>query len=243
MRMMRVAFAGAGLALLGACAVSPDPASLSFDPFEAQNREVHVVNRAIDRELYGPVARAYGRTVPQPVRRGVTNLRNNWRLPGHVVQYALQGDGERVVGQSARFLVNTTFGLAGLLDPAAEMGLPYRETGFDETFYTWGVPEGGYVEVPFLGPGTQRDWTAWVLDQFLDPVYYVLPPSATTALLGLNFADVVNERYELDPVIQALLHESADSYTAQRISYLQNARARLQGGTDLDQLEDVYEDF
>jgi phospholipid-binding lipoprotein MlaA len=97
--------------------------------------------------------------------------------------------------------------------------------------------------VPFLGPGTQRDWTGWLLDQFLDPVYYVLPPSATTALLGLNFADVVNERYELDPVIQALLHESADSYTAQRISYLQNARARLQGGTDLEQLEDVYEDF
>lgn len=243
MRTFRIASALAGLLLLGACASAPEPGSLSFDPFEAHNRPVHEANKDLDREVYGPVARAYGRTVPQPVRRGVTNLRNHWRLPGQVVQYALQGDLRRVGGQSARFAINTVFGLGGLVDPAAEMGLPYRETNFDETFYVWGLPEGGYLELPFLGPGTQRDWTGWALDQLLDPMYYVLPTAATNVLLGLSVADVVNERYELDPVIEALLHESADSYTAQRISYLQNMRARLQGGTDLDRLEDVYEDF
>ena len=47
-------------------------------------------------------------------------------------------------------------GLGGLIDPAAEMGLPYDETNFDETFYRWGLPEGGYWELPLLGPGTQR---------------------------------------------------------------------------------------
>jgi hypothetical protein len=53
----------------------------------------------------------------------------------------------------------------------------------------------------------------------------------------------VNDRYELDPVIDELYYRSADSYAAVRISYLQNMRARLQGGTDVEQLEDVYEDF
>ena len=45
------------------------------------------------------------------------------------------------------------------------MGLPYDETNFDETFYRWGVPEGGYWELPLVGPGTQRDWTGYALDQ------------------------------------------------------------------------------
>jgi phospholipid-binding lipoprotein MlaA len=123
------------------------------------------------------------------------------------------------------------------------MGLPYNETGFDETFYVWGIGDGGYVELPAAGPGTQRDWTGYALDQVLDPTWYVLPVVATNGLLVLGGLDLVNDRYELDSVLQALLHESPDSYQAQRIAYLQNKQARLEGGTNVDQLEDVYEDY
>jgi phospholipid-binding lipoprotein MlaA len=105
------------------------------------------------------------------------------------------------------------------------------------------VPEGAYWELPLFGPGTQRDWTGWALDQALDPAWYVLPVAAGNALLVLGGLDIVNDRYELDPVIDELYYRSADSYAAVRISYLQNMRARLQGGTDVEQLEDVYEDF
>ncbi len=96
--------------------------------------------------------------------------------------------------------------------------------------------------MPLFGPGTQRDWTGYVLDQFLDPTWYVLPVAATNSLIVLGGLDVVNDRYELDPVMDSLLYESTDSYTAQRLSYLQNMRARLKGGTDVDQLEDIYAD-
>jgi phospholipid-binding lipoprotein MlaA len=233
----------AALGLVSGCAAAPDPSSLDWDPFEPQNREAHAVNVPADRTVYGPVARAYGSTVPQPVRRGITNLRNNWRLPSQVIQYGLQGRGTDAAKSTTRFMVNTLMGLGGLIDPAAEMGLPYDETNFDETFYRWGLPEGGYWELPLLGPGTQRDWTGWGLDQLSDPVYYVVPVAAGWALVGLGGLDIVNDRYELDTVVQSLLHESADSYTAQRITYLQNMRARLQGGTDIDELEDVYADF
>lgn len=233
---------GIGLGL-SACAVAPDPDSLDFDPFEAANREAHALNVESDRTFYGPLARSYGNTVPQPVRRGITNLRNNWRLPGHVIQYTLQGRGEEVAASTTRFLVNTVFGLGGILDVAVDMGLPYDETGFDETFFRWGIPEGGYLELPVVGPGTQRDWTAYVLDQALDPTWYVLPVVATNALLVLGGLDLVNERYELDPVMQSLMHESADSYTALRLSYLQNMRARLEGGTGVEDLEDIYADY
>ena len=177
------------------------------------------------------------------MRAGIRNLRNHWRLPSQAIQYTLQGRPGQVAETATRFAVNTVFGLAGLIDPAKEMGLPYRETNFDETFHVWGLPEGGYLELPFVGPGTQRDWIGWALDQVSDPMYYVLPVAATNGLLVAGGLDIVNDRYELDPVLEELLHNSADSYTAQRISYLQNMRARLGGGTEIDQLEDVYADY
>jgi phospholipid-binding lipoprotein MlaA len=80
-----------------------------------------------------------------------------------------------------------------------------------------------------------------VLDLALDPVNFVLPTGALQALLGVGALDLVNDRYVLDPVLQTILYESADSYTALRISYLQAMRARLQGGTDLETLEDIYD--
>lgn len=242
MRRTSAAALAATLAL-SACAAAPDPQSLDWDPFEDQNRAAHAVTVPVDRAVYGPVARTWGRTVPQPVRTGITNLRDNWRLPGHMIQYTLQGRPVAFAESTTRFLVNTLFGLGGLIDPAKDMGLPYRKTNFDETFYRWGIPEGGYLELPLVGPGTQRDWTGYVLDQALDPTWYVLSGPASTALLVLGGLDLVNDRYELDPALQTLLHESADSYTAQRISYIQNMRARLGGGTNVEELEDVYADY
>src|SRR5690606_31329193 len=110
-------------------------------------------------------------TVPQPVRQGITNIRYHWKLPGETIQYVLQGRPEQSLRSAMRFAVNTVFGLGGIVDPAREMGLEYRETNFDETFHVWGIPEGAYVEIPIGGPGTQRDWNGWMLDILLDPAF------------------------------------------------------------------------
>ncbi len=233
----------AGTLLLAGCQAAPDPTSLDWDPYEVTNRQNHAVTVPVDAAVYGPGARAWGKVVPQPVRKAITDVRNNWRLPGQMIQYSLQGRPTKVAESTTRFLVNTLLGLGGLVDIATDMGLPYDETNFDETFYRWGLPEGGYLELPLIGPGTQRDWTGYVLDQFSDPMWYVLPVGAANTLVVLGGLDLVNDRYELDAPLQSLLHESEDSYSAQRISYIQNMRARLQGGTDVNQLEDIYADY
>lgn len=241
-KAMRATMTAALLSVAG-CAAAPDPTSLDHDPFESYNRPVHETNAAVDRSVYGPVARSYGAVVPEPVRGGITNLRNNWRLPAHVIQYSLQGRGVDAAKSTTRFLVNTLLGLGGLIDPATDMGLPYDETNFDETFDRWGIPEGGYLVIPAAGPGTQRDWTGYVLDQLADPAWYVLPVAAGNALFVLGGLDIVNDRYELDTQLNALMHESADGYEALRLAYIQNMRARLAGGTAIENLEDVYADY
>jgi len=155
----------------------------------------------------------------------------------------LQGRPELAGTAMMRFGVNTLFGFGGLIDLASELGMDYRDTNVDETLFRWGVPEGGYLVVPFGGPGTQRDWSGWVLDYALDPVQLFLPTAAGTALIAASGVDLLNDRYELDTTLDELFYQSEDSYTATRISYLQNMRARLKGGTGLDLLEDVYDDY
>jgi phospholipid-binding lipoprotein MlaA len=235
------ALALAATVALAGCTRSPDPASLSWDPHEEQNRSAHALNVAIDRGAWGPSARAYGTAVPQPVRGGIANLRSNWRHPQQAIQYVLQGRGGLAATAMARFAVNTTVGLGGLLDPASGAGLEYRYTNVDETLFVWGFEEGGYLELPVGGPGTERDWVGWGLDIATDPMTYVLPTAGAQALFGVAALDIVNDRYVLDPALQSILYDSEDSYTALRISYLQNMRARLQGEADLDLLEDVYD--
>lgn len=237
--------AGCFLALaltLAGCAPAPWP-PLEKDPFEEQNRNAHAVNKAIDSAAFGPLARGYGTYVPEPARNGVTNFVNHTRLPAGAIQYTLQGRPVRVLETTMRFAINTVFGFGGLLDPAAEMGLPYRDTGMDETLHVWGVPTGGYLEIPIGGPGTERDWAGYALDTVADPLFYLTGGASSVALVGVRTVDLVHDRYKLDPALQSILYESQDSYTAQRISYLQNMRARLQGGTELDVLEDPYADY
>lgn len=231
------------VALAGCVARPAAVPPLDFDPLEASNREAHAVNKSFDSAAYGPVSRAYGEVVPEPARNVLQNFTNHVSLPAVALQYALQGRPVRVLESSMRFAVNTTFGLGGLLDPAAEMDLPFAETNADETLYRWGVPEGGYLELPIGGPGTQRDWTGYVLDLATDPLTYLTTGVTTVAVVGLRGVELLEDRNQLDPVVQALYYESTDSYTAQRISYLQNMRARLQGGTELEVLEDPYADF
>ncbi len=237
--------AGCALALalaLAGCGPAAWP-PLEDDPFEESNRQAHALNTSLDSAAFGPVARGYGTVVPEPARNGVTNFVNHSRLPAGAIQYGLQGRPVKVLENSMRFAINTVFGFGGLLDPAAEMGLPYRETGVDETMHVWGVPTGGYLEIPVGGPGTERDWAGYVLDAFADPLFYLTAGTASAALVGVRTVDLLHDRYKLDPALQSILYESQDSYTAQRISYLQNMRARLQGGTELDVLEDPYADF
>lgn len=238
--------ASAGLAALAlaACAGAPAPLPpLDSDPLEASNRQAHALNKSLDSAAFGPVARGYGAAVPEPARNGVTNFVNHTRLPAGAIQYTLQGRPVRVLETSMRFAINTVFGFGGLLDPAAEMGLPYRETGFDETLHVWGAPTGDYLELPIGGPGTERDWFGYGLDIVADPLFYLTAGATSMALVGVRTVDLAHDRYKLDAPLQAILYDSADSYTTQRISYLQNMRARLQDGTEIEALEDPYADF
>ena len=149
---MRIAsiFGTLALAWLAGCAAAPDPNSLDYDPLEESNRIAHENNKQIDRAIFGPLARSYGQ-IPAPMRQGVTNLRYNWKLPGQSLQSVLQLDGNKTAENVTRFLINTTLGLGGLLDPAAAAAIGAMPSAVASA-------SAAPMSHPITAPGITRSW-------------------------------------------------------------------------------------
>lgn len=229
------------LALLGGCAASvPQSPEDIYDPFENVNRGIHDFNKAVDGLILRPVSGAYGAVVPPELRSMLDNSMTNLGQPRTFINHVLQGDGDDAGVTLSRFLINSTLGFAGLFDAAAEFGVFDKPTDFGETLASWGVAEGPYVELPFLGASTVRDTVGMVVDVLIDPVNHMVTEEQAYYLFGLRALNLIGTRHEYDDLVNALLYESADSYAAQRLSYMLNKRHAIAGEVDIDALEDPY---
>ncbi|MBK4216570.1 VacJ family lipoprotein [Paracoccus caeni] len=205
------------------------------DPYEAQNRSVHNFNKSVDRNVIAPVGnllRSGGggeqRSDRIGARDAVINVGSNLSLPGKVVNSVLQGRPEPAIKNLFRFAVNSTIGIAGIFDPAGEgFGLPEQDTDFGETLAVWGIPEGTYVELPLIGPSTQRDAAGRVVDIFIDPLNHVLNRDERMIALGLRIGSKAGERARFGDTVDSILQDSADSYAQTRLIYLMHRRHEL----------------
>lgn len=212
------------------------------DPFEPRNRNVHAFNKGVDRVVLRPTSQVYGTVVPGPVRGGISNFADNLGLPAAVLNNLLQGRIEPAGKNGFRFLVNSTFGLGGFLDPATDMGLTEESTDFGETLHVWGAGEGVYLEMPLRGPSTLRDSVGAVVDIFIDPVGAAIDSPESDYVLGAKALSLVGDRYRYSDTVDSLLYESADSYAQTRLLYLQNRRFEL--GTEAESnSDDPYDDL
>ncbi|KAA0912895.1 VacJ family lipoprotein [Aquicoccus porphyridii] len=228
---------------LSACSV-PGPGGAPdgiHDPYEQTNRKNHELNRALDRGLVRPASKGYVTIVPDPVAESVSNFAANLSLPGTVVNNLLQGDLGGALQNTYRFAFNTVFGIGGLGDPASELGIAEVEADFGGTLHVWGVPEGAYVELPVLGPSTERDAAGRVVDLFTNPLTHALPKPEKYYGRAASVASKLRSRGRFSDTVDSVLYESADSYSQSRLIYLQNRRFELGGGDD-DTYIDPYDD-
>ncbi len=229
----------AGVALAGC---TPAPVGVGFaDPYEATNRKTHKINRSLDRAIVRPISNAYGKSAPGPLRKGVSNVASNLSLPSTVLNNLLQFRIEEAGANTFRFLVNSTFGFAGLLDVATEAGIARDPSDFGETLHVWGVKEGTYLELPILGPSTSRQAAGRVVDTLTNPLNFVLEGQDRAAATGSTVLARFGDRYQFRDLVDSVLYESEDSYAQARLLYLQNRRFALTGETQLDDV-DPYED-
>jgi phospholipid-binding lipoprotein MlaA len=166
----------------------------------------------------------------------VINMGSNLSLPGKVLNSALQGRPEPTVKNLFRFAVNSTLGVAGMFDPAGtEFGLTETDTDFGETLAVWGVPEGAYLELPALGPSTQRDAVGKLVDLAIDPLWWMMTDRQVALAYGLRIAGKVGDRARFGDSVDSLLHDSADSYSQTRLIYLMHRRHDIgEEGAEID---------
>lgn len=203
-----------------AAASTPAPESRGHpdDPWEGMNRSVFAFNEALDRWVLKPVATGYDAVAPGPVRVGVANFFSNLGDVWVGVNSLLQGKPGNAANDLGRFVVNSTMGVAGLIDVASPMGLARNEEDFGQTLAVWGVGGGPYMVLPVLGPRTLRDTGGVAVDLTMDTLSLAEPESSVYGLVMLRLIDT---RAGLLPAEKVVSEAALDKYSYYRSAYLQ----------------------
>jgi phospholipid-binding lipoprotein MlaA len=211
------------------------------DPLEGLNRAIFTFNDTVDRWVLEPVARGWHFVMPDFAETGVTNFFNNLRFPIDFTNELLQGQPRQAGVDLGRFLVNTTIGIGGFVDHATTLGLEYQKEDFGQTFGVWGVGNGPYLVLPFLGPSSPRDAVGNVLDgfasvwpYFLDSDVIWIPPTV----------DLINTRAMYLDEIKTARETSLDYYSFVRNLYAQRRAALIADNPDpgmtVEEEDDLY---
>jgi len=221
------------LTLFAGCASTNNPR----DPLEPLNRAVYQFNDGLDKIIMKPVATVYREVLPDFVRTGVTNFFNNLYDILTALNNLLQGKIADAASDVGRIAVNTTIGLAGLIDVATEVGLEKHKEDFGQTLGRWGIGDGPYLQIPFLGPSSIRDAVGTFVDVKVDPIGWIWRNHMATrnSLWGLYF---VNLRASLLDSTKILEEAALDPYEFQRDAYLQRRRNLVYDGNPPQQKEE-----
>jgi phospholipid-binding lipoprotein MlaA len=182
----------------------------------------------------------YRFVLPEFVRDGIYNFFSNYSDIYTALQNLLQGKPDYAFSDLMRVVVNTTFGLGGLIDMATPGGLPKHKEDWGQTFGVWGVPSGPYVVLPFFGPSNVRDTFGTVADLESDYLFgYVKDIGLRNSITGLRVVNARNTYYEAGDLLDGA---AIDKYSFMRDAYIQRREYQInEGREDREPLMPVYE--
>jgi phospholipid-binding lipoprotein MlaA len=207
-------------ALASGCATKNNP----NDPFEGYNRAMFSFNETVDEVALKPVATVYQTVLPSFVQTGVGNFFGNIGDVWIAANNLMQGKIEDGMSDVARVMINSSFGLLGVLDVASEAGLIKHNEDFGQTLGKWGVRSGPYVVLPLIGSSTVRDTVALPADFYADPWGYKHPVHVRNQGRVLR---VVDRRAAALDAGQLLEEAALDKYEFVRDAYIQRRQSQI----------------
>ena len=223
--------AGVAATLTGAPAMAqtasgpPAPAASAApvaDPWEGSNRSLYKFSMRVDGAVIAPVIHGYRRAAPGPVRTALQHAIDNLDEPRIAANDVLQGHLKRAGAASVRFVLNSTYGLAGFFDVAGQSGIQRHESDFGQTLRRYGVGAGPYIFVPLVGPYDLRDGLGRIVDAIGDPVGWVAGGLDTTFGQVHDGAYVFQARVDIDDQLLGLKRDFTDPYATLRSAYSQH---------------------
>ncbi len=228
----RLLLCSIGLICLSACVTLPPHAPRSpQDPFERWNRGVFKFNVVVDHGVIRPIARGYVKALPRPIRTGASNFWANLSMTTVMINDTLQGKLKAAATDLGRFVLNSTLGIGGLLDPATQLGMAHNDDDFGRTLGHWGVHPGPFIELPVLGPSDMRDAPGRLADVYTNPWEYVKNPWVEWGGYGLYLVDLRVSLLPLDPTLES----AYDPYVLIRDTYLRRRAYLVSDGKIKDE--------
>jgi phospholipid-binding lipoprotein MlaA len=229
------------LALTG-CATNTSTGPV-YDPYESTNRKIYAFNDGVDKIILKPVARGYRFLLPDPLELGIGNVFSNLGEVTVIVNGLLQGKVKQATSDTGRFIVNSTVGVAGLFDVGTRIGLPKHRDTFGQTLGVWGVGEGPFLMLPFLGPSNGRA----TVGRVVDGTTTYLPPYLTDdsrVLNGTRVLEIISIRARLLSAGR-LLDDALDPYLLLRDVWIKQHRDATFEGTRPVSLgdDDEFDEF
>jgi phospholipid-binding lipoprotein MlaA len=191
------------------------------DPLEGLNRVLFAFNDKFYFYLGKPVARGWRAVAPKPVRTSLGYFFSNLFAPVRAINCLLQWKLDDFGNEVGRFMVNTTVGILGFSDQAKKMtGIGPKKEDFGQTLGVWGFGQGFYFVLPLLGPSSARDTTGFVVDIYLDPIYWTAPEREILYLI-IKGGNYINATSLDKDTYEAIKRQALDPYVFIKNAYAQ----------------------
>ena len=213
--------------------IVPSTYASDDDPLEPMNRAIFEFNEIVDDNVLKPIAKGYKYVTPDPVEVGISNFFSNLGEIGTITNDLLQLKFAQAGRDTMRFFLNSTLGIFGIFDVATPLGLSKNKEDFGQTLGFWGVPDGPYLVLPFLGPSSFRDGPSMIVDYELSPVEQLHHEERQV----LQTLDIVDTRARLLRATKILDTAAKDKYIFIRESYLQKRESQVNDGNVKEEFE------
>ncbi|WP_292994844.1 VacJ family lipoprotein [Nitrosomonas sp.] len=237
-----------GLLLTGCASTKTNNQSGPYDPLEPMNRAVFNFNEMVYDNVFDPVARGYKKVTPDPIELVVGNFFSNLNDVVVITNSVLQLNYKSALASSTRLLINTTFGIFGLIDiasdisAASDINLNKRNEDFGQTLGHYGIGSGPYIVLPLLGPSSARDTFGLAVDSFfMDPVTQGVTGvfmkdvdyiNAVALRLPVATVRTINARAQFLDDDKTLEEAALDKYEFTRDAYLQRRTSLVNNSSE-----------
>ena len=218
--------------------VSPK-AKAADECFEGISRSIFKFNMTFDNIVFEPIAKGYNK-LPETIKKGTSNFTSNIAILLSIPNSLLQGNLKQVGHSTGSFVVNSTFGILGFLNPAEKIGLKPHKEDVGQTLATYGIGPGCYFVLPILGPSTARDSFGLLADSFIDPFAHVT--IREHELFGVSGNDLdyfsvkgttaLDFRADNDKNFASLEKNSLDLYSSFKSVYLQDRENKIKNSIE-----------
>ena len=209
--------------------------------FETVSRSVFKFNLAIDELVLEPIAKGYNK-LPQPLKTGTSNFTSNISTLLSIPNSILQGNFQELGHSVGSFLINSSVGILGILNPAEKLGLKSSKEDVGQTLGAYGIGQGCYYVLPVLGPTTLRDSIGLIADSFIDPFAQITIRDKEIfgvsgnhldyySIMGTNAIDFRSDNLTN---FESLEKNSIDLYSSFKSIYLQDRENKVKNTTSND---------